>query len=146
MLISSTAAYRFKWGKEWLPLITEPLIRASVPYPSEAIEKLSGREAYALSKWGVLKATKHFAREYGSRRIRVNCVVSGPTKTAMSQPLWSEAPQYWNKIISENPFKEANSAKDVAGLIAFLLSPASKMIHDSFIHIDGGWYSYHAEN
>lgn len=145
VLISSTAAYRYKWQQDWFDLLEEPFGGTRAREMWAKVEEMPSREAYALSKWGIVVATKRFARQFGERRVRVNCVAPGPTKTAMSHPLWQLDKPEWTRVVNDSPFKAANTSEEVAGIIGFLISPVARMIHGTIIHIDGGWYSCHVE-
>lgn len=142
IIVSSTAGFRANWSDKWLDFIEGKI---SFDYKSE-IEKMSPQEVYRLSKWLLIQATKKIARELASKQIRVNCVVPGPTKTNMSKMLWGDNPSEWKKLIDEIPFKSANESSDIGSVIVFLLSPISKMITGSFIHVDGGWFIYNSNN
>jgi NAD(P)-dependent dehydrogenase (short-subunit alcohol dehydrogenase family) len=138
IIVASTAGYRKKWDKKWLEILdTENTI--SFDYKSE-IKKFSSKECYGLTKWLLIQATKKFSKEFAFRKIRVNCVVPGPTRTSMSKNLWQSNNKAWQKIVFESPFKIANEPENVANLIVFLLSEDAKMITGSFVHIDGGWF------
>lgn len=136
VIVSSTAGFRADWPDKWLDFIEGEI---SFDYKSE-IKKMSPPEAYRLSKWLLIQATKRLARELAPLQIRVNCVAPGPTETNMSKMLWDGNQLEWDKLIAEIPFKSANQPSDVGSAIIFLLSPISKMITGSFIHIDGGWF------
>lgn len=145
VFISSTAAYRQHWHDDWYELLEEPFGGAPAERLWARVAQMTAADAYALSKWGVLEATKRLAGALAGRRIRVNCVVPGPTLTEMSRPLWQNDVEAWERLVAESPFRRANDPDEVASVIRFLLGPDARMVHGSFIHIDGGWYSCHAQ-
>ena len=142
-LISSTAAYRVEWASRWEKVLEEPYGGPPAGDSWDEIARMPSKKAYALSKWGILRATRRLAHELAPRRVRVNCVIPGPTKTAMSRPLWQDDEPSWGGIVAESPFRTYNPPEDVAVILALLASPLAKMVHGSFIHIDGGWHAVH---
>lgn len=139
IIISSTAGYRNKWDDKWLQFLDFDK-DISFDYRTE-LKRFSCKESYQLTKWLLLQATKKFAKDFASKRIRVNCIVPGPTKTNMSKSLWRTNSEEWRKIISENPFNLPNEPSEVASVILFLLNQSTKMITGSFLHVDGGWFA-----
>ena len=144
VIISSTAGYRNKWDDKWLQYFDFQK-KPSFDYKAE-LKHLSPEESYRLTKWLLIQATKKFAKDFANKKIRVNCVAPGPTKTEMSKSLWTDNLSEWKKIISENPFNLANDTSDVAPIILYLLSKHTKMITGSFLHVDGGWFATKALN
>ncbi len=143
VLFSSTAAYRIQWDKRWKRLVDEPFDTSDVAYLWTEVGKMPAQRAYALSKWGILQATTRLSRELASEKIRVNCVVPGPTKTAMSRPLWQGNTEKWKRIVNEGPFGRPCTAEEVGATVGLLASPLSAMVTGSFLHVDGGWYAVH---
>lgn len=143
VFVASTAGYRGEWDNKWLELLNLP-INPTFDYTAE-IKQLSSQETYRLTKWLLIQATKKFAKELANKKIRVNCVVPGPTKTEMSKALWADNVPEWQRLIAESPFGLASEPMDVASAIVFLLSEHARMITGSFLHIDGGWFSKNAK-
>lgn len=112
----------------------------SFDYKTE-LKNTSSQEVYRLTKWLLIQATKKFTREFAKKKIRVNCVAPGPTKTEMSKKLWADNLPEWKNLIAESPFNIANETIDVASTIVFLLSENAKMVAGSIIHVDGGWFA-----
>jgi 3-oxoacyl-[acyl-carrier protein] reductase len=95
----------------------------------------SGLAAYAATKAGMDGMTRALARELGGRQIRVNSVAPGYLETEMTHGL--EAAQR-QQIVRRTPMDRLGKPEDVAGLVLFLLSPASAFITGQTIAVDGG--------
>jgi 3-oxoacyl-[acyl-carrier protein] reductase len=99
---------------------------------------LAGELAYAASKGALEWISVSSAAELAPRGITVNAVDPGPTDTG-----WL-SPELRRRIESEMPLGRLGKPEDVAGLVAFLCSPAGGWITGQVIHCDGGWSSARA--
>ncbi len=143
VFVASIAGYRSERDSKWLDFLNAP---ASPPFDYRAeIKLISSQETYRLTKWLLIEATKKFAKEFAVKKIRVNCIAPGPTKTEMSKALWADNPPQWQRLIVESPFGVAGEPTDVAPAIVFLLSEQTRMITGSFLHVDGGWFTKNAK-
>jgi 3-oxoacyl-[acyl-carrier protein] reductase len=97
----------------------------------------AGQVAYAAVKAGVLGLTKSLARELGSRNICVNAVSPGLIETGMTAALTERERE---RIRSQIPLGRAGKPDEVAGVIAFLVSPQADYITGQVIRINGGLY------
>ena len=90
-----------------------------------------------ISEDGLILRLKSLAKEIASRNIRVNAITPGYIETDMTQAL-SEAQR---SAITENiPLKTLGSTSDVAELVGFLATDASKYITGQVIGVNGGLY------
>jgi 3-oxoacyl-[acyl-carrier protein] reductase len=91
---------------------------------------------YAAAKAGIIGLTKSMAFELARRNIRVNCVAPGPVNT----PLFRSISSPTEKRLLENctPLKRIAEPDDIAEVIQFLLSNASRFVTGQVITIDGG--------
>jgi len=147
VFVASTAGYRGEWDNKWLEVLNLPT-KPSFDYKMEVKQLLLlllPQETYRLTKWLLIRATKKFAKELATKKIRVNCIAPGPTKTEMSKTLWTDNVSEWKRLIAESSFGLASEATDVAPAIVFLLSERARMITGSFLHVDGGWFSKNAK-
>jgi 3-oxoacyl-[acyl-carrier protein] reductase len=97
----------------------------------------AGQAAYSAAKAGLIGFSKSVAKELGSRQVRVNVVTPGFITTDMTQALTDAQKE---AILRNIPLGTLGSVDDVAGLVAFLASPASKYITGQVIGVNGGMY------
>ncbi len=97
----------------------------------------TGQVNYAAAKAAVVGLTRSLAVEYGSRDIRVNCVVPGVILTPMTSDL---KPEFVTDIISRIPLKRLGLPTEVAQAVLFLASDAASYISGACLHVNGGGY------
>ncbi|CAE6448722.1 unnamed protein product [Rhizoctonia solani] len=99
---------------------------------------------YGCSKSAVRTLTQSAAREWGRHNITVNAYAPGFVDTDMfrSGVLGSTrgetGDQYKERILGMTSTGQVTSPEDVAGLVAFLVSPAARNITGQSILMDGG--------
>lgn len=101
---------------------------------------------YAASKAGVVSITRTAAQALAGKRITSNCVCPGAVDTAMWEQIdreWAALEglvpgEAWKRRTAGIPLGRAESAADVAGLVAFLAGPDSDYMTGQAINIDGG--------
>lgn len=94
--------------------------------------------AYSAAKAGLTGLTTHVACQYGSAGIRCNAVAPGVIPTDMTRHrLEDEGFRRMNYDMT--PADGWGTADDVANVIAFLCSDASRWINGQVIAVDGGW-------
>jgi len=81
--------------------------------------------------------TKTLAKELGKFNVNVNCVAPGMVMTEMAESL---APEFLNAAVRETVLGRIASAEDVANVVAFLCSDASRHVTGEVIKVDGGQY------
>ncbi|MBR9728326.1 3-oxoacyl-ACP reductase FabG [Shewanella intestini] len=93
-----------------------------------------GQVNYSASKAGLIGATKALAAELGNKRraITVNCVAPGLIDTGMVEEHVKE------HVLPAVPLKRMGKPEEVAGLVAFLLSPSAAYINRQVIGVNGG--------
>ncbi len=96
-----------------------------------------GQANYVASKAGIIGLTKAVARELASRNITVNAVAPGYIDTDMTGDLNEKAKE---AMIGQIPMGRIGTPDDIAGVVAFLASPAADYITGQVIHVSGGMY------
>jgi NAD(P)-dependent dehydrogenase (short-subunit alcohol dehydrogenase family) len=97
---------------------------------------LPGQVAYTAAKAGLVGMARTLAAEWGAHGIRVNVVMPGviatPKVKALPEPVKEG-------IASALPLGRIGEPSEVAGTVAFLLSPAGAYITGNVIRVDGGY-------
>ena len=96
-----------------------------------------GQTNYAAAKAGVIGFSKALALEIASRNITVNVVAPGFIETDMTI---SFSQQQREQLLKTIPMGRMGQAKDIAGVVAFLASPAAAYITGETIQVNGGLY------
>jgi 3-oxoacyl-[acyl-carrier protein] reductase len=91
---------------------------------------------YAASKGGVSSLSKSLARELAPR-TRVNIVAPGIIATPMIEQLVREKGA---ALIGDTPMKRYGTARELAGVIAFLCSELASFVNGETVHVNGGLY------
>ena len=97
----------------------------------------AGQVNYSASKGAILSMTKSFALEGAARGVRFNSVTPGFIETDMTKNLKDDIK---NSYISKIPLKRFGDPKEVAEVVAFLLSDHSSYITGETIKVNGGMY------
>jgi 2-dehydro-3-deoxy-L-rhamnonate dehydrogenase (NAD+) len=102
-------------------------------------EGLAQLAAYSAASAGVIAFTKALSREVVKDNIFVNCVAPGPIDTDMIHGLGQAAVE---QMISESPMKRLGTAEEVAHLVAWLCSDASRFNSGAVFDVSGGRARY----
>jgi len=102
-----------------------------------AVRGGSGMGLYHASKAALNMLTKCMAVEWAPHRINVNAVGPGLTKTAFSQPIWSN-PEVEKSIASRIPKGRLAEPEEIVGSVLFLCAEDSAFITGTTIYVDGG--------
>ncbi|QGR02455.1 3-oxoacyl-[acyl-carrier-protein] reductase [Ehrlichia ruminantium] len=94
-----------------------------------------GQASYAASKAGMIAMSKSIAREFANKNITVNCIAPGFISTPMTDVLSEE--QRAN-IMQHIPMQRMGTPEEVAAVVLFLASDASRYITGQTIHVNGG--------
>jgi NAD(P)-dependent dehydrogenase (short-subunit alcohol dehydrogenase family) len=93
---------------------------------------------YSATKGGVVSFTRSLARELGPQHITVNTVVPGAIQTESEMEIFGSDLDE-ESIIRQQSVKRRGTARDVAGVVAFLASDEASFITGQAIVVDGGW-------
>ena len=94
-----------------------------------------GYDAYSVSKAGCYGLVRVLAADYAANGIRVNGVVPGYTRTAMTE--WV-TPAEHDALLQTIPMKRAGLPEEVAEVIAFLASDRTAYTTGAVWSADGG--------
>ena len=102
-------------------------------------EGLAQLAAYSAASAGVIAFTKALSREVASHGIFVNCVAPGPIDTGMIRGL---GPDVVTAMVADSPMKRLGSPDEVAHLVAWLCSEASRFNTGAVFDMSGGRARY----
>lgn len=94
--------------------------------------------AYCAAKHAVLGLTRSLATLIAPRRVTVNCVCPGWTRTAMASARGVALGMTLAQLDASAPIGRMVEPEEVAALVSFLLSDAAAAITGQALVIDGG--------
>ena len=97
---------------------------------------LPGQVAYTAAKAGVVGMARTLAAEWGPRGIRCNVVMPGMIGTPKVVALPAPVREGLERSI---PLGRIGETEELAGVVAFLLSPAAAYLNGAVIRVDGGF-------
>jgi 2-dehydro-3-deoxy-L-rhamnonate dehydrogenase (NAD+) len=102
-------------------------------------EGLPGLVGYSAASAGIIAFTKALSREVAKDNVFVNCVAPGPIDTDMIRDLGSEVVE---RMIQDSPLGRLGEASEVAQLVAWLCSDASRFNTGAVFDMSGGRARY----
>ena len=96
-----------------------------------------GGSIYGMTKGGIVALTRDLAAEWGRYGLRVNTVAPGWIRTPMTQALQAD-PVRSSKVLERVPLRRWGEAEEVADVVLFLASNASRYVTGCTIPVDGG--------
>lgn len=102
-------------------------------------EGLAGIAAYSAASAGVIAFTKALSREVAQYNVYVNCVAPGPIDTDMIRDLGRKVV---DRMIEDSPMGRLGSASEVAHLVAWLCTEASRFNTGAVFDMSGGRARY----
>lgn len=97
-----------------------------------------GYAAYASMKGGMTVLTSYMAKEFSARRIRVNSVAPGATRTRIGDDAYEKYPGIAEHIASLTAMGRLGEADDVGAVIESLLSDDFRWVTGQHIEASGG--------
>ena len=98
----------------------------------------AGASAYASMKGGLTTLTRYMAVEFGRRRIRVNSVAPGATRTRIGDDAYDKYPEVIQQIVDKTALGRLGQASDVGAAIAAVLSDDFRWVTGQTIEVSGG--------
>jgi NAD(P)-dependent dehydrogenase (short-subunit alcohol dehydrogenase family) len=93
---------------------------------------------YAISKAGVIMATKVMAVEWAQYNIRVNCIAPGNIHTRLGDSRFDAIPGYEEEMLKRTPMGRIADPDEIAGAMIYLASDASSFVTGETLVADGG--------
>lgn len=97
-----------------------------------------GGAAYTTAKHAILGLTKSLAFSYGPQGVRVNAILPGAIKTAMTEVDEAQVDGADDAILATTAGRWARP-EEVAAVALFLGSDDASFVHGSAYAVDGGW-------
>lgn len=93
--------------------------------------------AYSASKAAVEQLTRVFAKEIGSRGIRVNAILPGPVNTELF--MQGKTPEIIQRLANLSAFNRIGEPEDIAKIALLLVSEEASWITGQTIGANGGF-------
>jgi NAD(P)-dependent dehydrogenase (short-subunit alcohol dehydrogenase family) len=98
----------------------------------------AGYSAYGANKAALHAVTGFWAKELAGRRIRVNTVAPGATRTRLADDAFAKHPEIIPMLAEGIALGRIGEPEDVASVIAFLLGNDGRWITGQVIEVSGG--------
>jgi NAD(P)-dependent dehydrogenase (short-subunit alcohol dehydrogenase family) len=110
----------------------------------QAYVTLPGSVPYAAAKAGLVAAARALAPEVGRSGIRVNAVAPGTIDTPMLRRDLegmnrADADSFLERVENANALGRIGTAREVADVVTFLASDASRYVTGTTVVVDGGY-------
>jgi NAD(P)-dependent dehydrogenase (short-subunit alcohol dehydrogenase family) len=145
------------WRRHLDVILTGTFLMTQAAVPS-MIEKRSGsivniasigglggwplRGAYNASKAGVINLTATLAGELGPVGVRVNSVSPGTIRTPMAEEAHQSGVASLDRYAARAPARRLGTTREIASVVAFLLSDRAAFITGVNLRVDGGWVAW----
>ena len=94
---------------------------------------------YASSKGGIVQMTRALATAWAKDNVQVNAVLPGWIDTDLTKRAREQVPGLHQRVQDRTPAGRWGIPSDLAGIAAFLASPASDFVTGTAIPVDGGY-------
>jgi NAD(P)-dependent dehydrogenase (short-subunit alcohol dehydrogenase family) len=104
----------------------------------QAQRPVRGALPYATAKAAIEGLTRALAVDYGPAGIRTNAVALGSIATGRYEDQLSEQPELANQIRELHPLGRVGQPREVAAVVAHLLSTQASYVNGAIVPVDGG--------
>jgi len=104
----------------------------------DAFRPEPGIGTYAISKAGVIMATRVMALEWAQYNIRVNTLAPGNVHTRLGDSRFLAMPEYEDEMIKKTPLRRIADPDEMVGALIYMASDASSFMTGECISVDGG--------
>ena len=94
-----------------------------------------GQTNYSAAKAGIVGLSKAAAKEVAAAGVRVNVIMPGLIRTAMTEAMPQHA---WDQKMSEIPLKRAGEPSEIASVAVFYASSLSSYMTGTVSEVSGG--------
>ena len=119
-------------------LFARPGGRVVITSSISAIHGMELRAAYAATKAGLSGLVRALAIEWGPLGVNVNAVGPGIIETPLTKAYMDQFPERVEATIANTPLRRLGQPEDVADVVLFLVSDASRFITGQTVFVDGG--------
>ena len=138
VVISSVASAMLPWDKNPLAAACEAGDEATVSAIVVGAGAQGGNLAYAGSKNALTVAVRKRATTWGQAGVRLNTLAPGATETPLLQAGLQD-PRYGEAIKNfVAPIARRAEPREMASVVAFLMSDAASFVHGAQFYADGG--------
>jgi NAD(P)-dependent dehydrogenase (short-subunit alcohol dehydrogenase family) len=92
---------------------------------------------YAISKAAERQMARNLAVQWGKKGVRANSLSPGLVKTDFAKALWTD-PRAENLVNNATPLGRIGQPEDIADVVVFLASDASRWVTGQTLRADGG--------
>ncbi len=98
----------------------------------------TGEAVYAGCKAAIIAFSKTLARELARDHVNVNVVCPGPTETALLKNAMAGREGVLDAMARGIPFRRLGQPEDMAGAVAFFVSPDADYVTGQVLSVSGG--------